>query len=262
MIYVAILFVSILFEFGQPHMLTRRRMISSIPLTLPVFPGIAHSSTREYISKVASTLPGYGPRDCTFPITFSGMWEVDRNLVSIIPEGSSADFGEVASYQSVDRIGTHLRYRVRFFEFGESVIADREFNLRNLERVTRVGSKIDVADCEWAPDNPNVLACTYSDGSTREVKVTKRSLEAQEGGFGSTEFAQVTVSPAPGATGRSVPQLGAMRTLSRFRVLSADVVEGVELVLYYPTGALLADSKPALKFKSRLTFNRVREDKG
>ncbi len=133
----------------------------------------------------------------------------------------------------------------------DKVIADRQFNedsyysaLRSaiVEKANTLqqdnGSSIAppfVRAISWSPSNPNVLTSNYNDGSSKEVKVTKRSteLDTVNGIISSSEYRRIT-TVASGTLG--VPSISASRVLNKWKINQDGVVEGIEIV--YSDGVL------------------------
>ena len=101
-----------------------------------------------------------------------------------------------------------------------------------------------IRSCDWTSTNPNVLALEYSDGSSKEIKVTKRSSDVSNDGSNlfSSEFRRITAVP-PSSSSSSItggiPSVYKSRVLTKWRQVpgSNDVIEGIE-ILYNEQGTL------------------------
>mmetsp|Transcript_34171 Transcript_34171/g.43631 ORF Transcript_34171/g.43631 Transcript_34171/m.43631 type:complete len:323 (+) Transcript_34171:90-1058(+) len=211
--------------------------------------------TQEQISKVASKIPGYGPSDCYFPPFFQGSWQVERELVGVnTPLGEDkveqpSKFVEANAYMN-----KKLSYKVRFINCKGNIVADRAFNAKTYGEAATPGK---LASTGWEPENPNILAVTYQNGVVKEVKVTKRSFESPSPEtFGTSEYARIAEASMEGPLG-SVPELSAIRTLTRYKRLDETTVEALELIKYYPAVSMTSNPDPYLVLKSRLKFAKL-----
>ena len=215
----------------------------------------------EMIRKNASKIPGYGPPDILYPNYFIGKWKMTR---IIVPANSNPE-------QQI-----MLEYPVRFLQRGSNmvkdensnipsndgdsnIIADRSFNEMSLQKA--LNRK--VSSTSWDPTNPNVLKTIYADGSSREIKVTKRSFSyeptnndqnmsstpASSDAFFSSEYRRITdASPADENNNNigGIPTITANRVLTKWKKVELDkqlqgdntfVIEGIELI-YMDEGAM------------------------
>ena len=69
----------------------------------------------------------------------------------------------------------------------------------------------------------------------QEIKVTKRATEVTNETVSSSEFVRITTEDGV----RGIPSIGARRILSKWRVVSDSVVEGIQIV--YDVGGNLGD---------------------
>ncbi|CAN0138733.1 unnamed protein product [Discosporangium mesarthrocarpum] len=96
----------------------------------------AVGSSIEGISKVASTIPGYGPPDLLFPEWFAGSWTARREVVSVsTPMGEEKVEDKEVLRDALNTVGEKLEYKVLFLRRGrngEQVVADRGFNEKNM----------------------------------------------------------------------------------------------------------------------------------
>jgi hypothetical protein len=141
-----------------------------------------------------------------------------------------------------------------------TVIADRGFNEEQLWRA-RFGDKSELYQegivSRWDRSNPNILTLSFPDGVIREVKVTKRSFEKPgEDQFGLSEFCRV--AEASQNVGASIPRLSAIRVLQRFKRTGPNMIEGLELVKYYPTTSLVPDPPAFQTLKTRVKMEKIK----
>lgn len=139
-------------------------------------------------------------------------------------------------------------------------IADRAFNEKSfnnalslvLEQLQSQGfsttkSPATIQTLDWTPANPNVLSISYADGSSKEIKVTKRSSDIDGKGDGvfSSEFSRITAVPTnPSSVAGGIPNVYKSRTLIKWKRAdggspsnSVDLIEGIEMV-YVEQGTL------------------------
>ena len=197
-----------------------------------------------------------------------------------------------------------LFYNVRFLAVegkNDVVIADRSYNQESYYKalrakameqlqsspassVTSIGLPA-LEKIEWTASNPNVLTESFINGSSREIKVTKRSSESipaskdDAGGsatgagvlLSSSEYRRVTKVD----NDRGIPTLTASRVLTKWSVPSNsfEVMEGMELIY---SDAMLAggggdplrggggigggESRPQVISKSRIRLQRIKEE--
>jgi hypothetical protein len=117
-----------------------------------------------------------------------------------------------------------------------SAIADRSFNERSyydafseeLDRPLYSATKKKnppIRSSDWTPTDPNVLSLTYADGSSREIRVTKRSCDVSRDGDGlfSSEFRRITDVPPPSSSpgsGGGIIGVGGIPRIYKSRVLT------------------------------------------
>ena len=146
----------------------------------------------------------------------------------------------------------------------DKVIADRQFNEESYYNALReaIVSQTQASEnnsqlpqlpplppliraISWSPSNPNVLTSTYNNGSSKEVKVTKRAteLDTVNGIISSSEYRRVTTVAAStsgmNAMGGGIPSISASRILNKWKISDTGIVEGIEIV--YSDGALGGD---------------------
>jgi hypothetical protein len=236
----------------------RRQIVSSIPLLALGLPANAAETSAEAIRLLASkSIPGLGPPDIYCPGYFVGKWKTTRVI-------SSSDD---AFFKDLENLGVKLPIKVisemRFVpydagrDFQESnganpnnvpAIADRSFNERSYyaslsEEIGRLYSSTksmpSIQSLNWTPTNPNVLSLDYSDGSSKEVKVTKRSCDVSNDGNNifSSEFRRITAVPSSSGIAGGIPSVYKSRVLTKWKQVSNDVIEGIE-ILYNEAGVL------------------------
>lgn len=221
-------------------------------------PSHAAQTTGEAIRRSAANIPGYGQADVYYPHSFIGKWKATRVIVS-------SDDPILSSIFSVDQFPLAISYDVRFVTVdgddginmsdvdrarqgggggnGSKVVADRQYNeksyydgLRDVieNRSEKMISLPLIQSTSWSPSNPNVLTTIYNDGSSKEVKVTKRATEMDElnGVVSSSEYRRITRV----ATSSGVPTITASRILNKWKVSDDGVIEGIEIV--YSDGAI------------------------
>jgi hypothetical protein len=105
-----------------------------------------------------------------------------------------------------------------------------------------------IRNVSWSPSNPNVLTTNYINGSSKEVKVTKRAaeLDVTNGIISSSEYRRVTTVSGSSGGGMGIPSISASRVLSKWKFSNSDgggvgmgdgiVIEGIEIV--YSDGVL------------------------
>jgi len=225
-----------------------------------LFPKSAMASTNieegnpsaEFIRKKASNIPGYGPPDVLYPSYFVGKWKVTR---TIIPTDASTGESQPRT----------IEYPVRYLmQSDNNVVADRGYNELSLQNVL---SSIKPSSSNWEATNPNVLQLTFVDGSSREIKVTKRAFSKEkdengvELGLFSSEYRRITdVLPAINNIG-GIPVIAGDRIKTKWRNNGSEI-EGIE-VIYADTGVMgdpMSASGPAggskLIMKSRIKMER------
>ncbi|KAL7496921.1 hypothetical protein ACHAWT_005830 [Skeletonema menzelii] len=232
-----------------------------IPVTLlsSTLPANAAETPAEAIRLISSkTIPGLGPPDVYYPAYFVGKWKTTRVISS-----SDDPF-----YKELENVGVKLPIQVtsemRYVPYNAGkdfqqidanpnnvpAIADRAFNEKEFysalsQEVQRLYSSTkampSIQTINWTPTNPNVLSLDYSDGSSKEVKVTKRSSDVSNDGKNlfSSEFRRITAVPSSssGIAG-GIPSVYKSRVLTKWRQgNSNDVIEGIE-ILYNEAGVL------------------------
>eukprot|EP00616_Rhizochromulina_sp_CCMP1243_P001560 CAMPEP_0118982800 /NCGR_PEP_ID=MMETSP1173-20130426/33750_1 /TAXON_ID=1034831 /ORGANISM="Rhizochromulina marina cf, Strain CCMP1243" /LENGTH=303 /DNA_ID=CAMNT_0006933327 /DNA_START=61 /DNA_END=973 /DNA_ORIENTATION=- len=236
----------------------------------------AASVLREGLAKGAASLPGYGAPDVVYPALFQGSWECRRTLVSLTPapEGVADPAVQAVAEELGPLVGRAVEFRVRYIDHDGRVVADRAFNAMSQSRAEEAllrrggggGEKLSVAEARWSVLNPNVLSLELANGAVRELKVTKRAVEAPATrpgetseavlGLGYSEYYRIADSP-PGGSMEAVPRLLAKRTQARYKVTADDNVDAIEIEKYYPALSLSSEPAPQLVLKTRLSLSRA-----
>lgn len=245
-----------------------RRLVLATPAAFLLQPNVSNAATGETAAESirllsAKTIPGLGPPDIYYPPNFVGKWKVTRVITK----------SDEVFWDNLDQVGVQLPISIvsemRFVpydagkDFSGSVdeesnpnspaIADRAFNekscyaalsneINRLYQQTKAMPPIQTLD--WTPTNPNVLSLAYNDGSSKEVKVTKRSSDVSKDGMNifSTEFRRVTdvgaTSGGPSGVG-GIPKIYASRLLSKWRQAdnTNNLIEGIE-IMYIEQGTM------------------------
>eukprot|EP00547_Thalassionema_nitzschioides_P004306 CAMPEP_0194221002 /NCGR_PEP_ID=MMETSP0156-20130528/29679_1 /TAXON_ID=33649 /ORGANISM="Thalassionema nitzschioides, Strain L26-B" /LENGTH=235 /DNA_ID=CAMNT_0038951271 /DNA_START=89 /DNA_END=799 /DNA_ORIENTATION=+ len=195
------------------------------------------SDTGEAIRRSASKIPGYGPSDIFYPDILKGKWKATREIVG-------------------DKT---IEYEVRFIQSVEfnATVADRGFNQASLERA--LAPDISIRSYEWTETNPNDLRLVYGDGTSKELKVTKRAAERTDDTASSSEFRRVTTENS-----RGIPMISAERTLSKWKIGSDGIVQGLEItydmggggdpLIPNPMGG--SSTEPTVLSKSRIRLEK------
>jgi hypothetical protein len=258
-------------------------IISSIPiiaLGTRGLPAEAAETPAEAIRLISSkTIPGLGPPDIYYPPNFVGRWKTTR----VISSSDDVFFKELQD-RGV-KLPIQVTSEMRFVPYNAGkdfqqqqeadvidsntvpAIADRSFNEKSYyaalsEEIGRLyqqsstkSSLPSINKVDWTPTNPNVLALQYSDGSSKEIKVTKRSSDVSNDGSNlfSSEFRRITAVPPSSSSSISggIPSVYKSRVLTKWRQVpgSNDVIEGIE-ILYNEQGTLGDRSSDPLQMGS------------
>lgn len=194
----------------------------------------------EAIRRGAANIPGYGQSDVYYPESFAGSWKMTRDVE--FPSSSSASPLDSNAPPPVLR----LTYPVRFLQSIEdgAVVADRGYNQAELEaalaqRQRRSASESPsssssppaVQSYDWAANNPNVLRVALTDGTRKEIKVTKRATERTGDTVSSSEFQRITQEDTREMGGPGgIPQITARRVVSKWKTIDESTLEGIEIV--------------------------------
>ena len=222
----------------------------------------------EAVRRSAANIPGYGKQDVFYPELFAGNWKMTREVEFNNNNPSSSSSSSVL----------RLMYPIRFIRSIEddAVVADRGFNQAELEtalvRTVQRGRKEDGEESsssttasstnspkisyEWVQSNPNDLRLVLSDGTKKEIKVTKRATERTVDTVSSSEFQRVTQEERGG-----IPLISARRIVSKWKQVDESTLEGIEIVYEMAGGDPLSTSltgniTPTILSKSRLYLVR------
>jgi hypothetical protein len=225
----------------------------------------AAESPAEVIRLTSSNIiPGLGPSDIYYPNTFVGRWRASSTIIN-----SDDDFW--LDYQTMGiKLPIPITSEMRFVpynndnDYNVGAIADRAYNeqsyhgalvatLDSLYSTTKPKFP-NIQLVNWTPSNPNVLSITYTDGSAKEIKVTKRSVDVSNDSkeIFSSEFRRITTIPAAATSGSSIGGgmgIGGIPTISKSRILTKwkcvndgsginnNLIEGIEIT-YNEQGTL------------------------
>jgi hypothetical protein len=246
-----------------PPAFKRREVLSITLSTMLPFASNAAQTPGEAIRRSAASMPGYGPPDVYFPTSMLGRWRMNRQIVN------SDDIRFANSQMPMS-----VTYDVRFISVdGDSndgkidfkVIADRQYNTASFHNAIRSDDSPTIQSIIWSPFNPNVCTTNYSDGSIMEEKVTKRAVDSElDSGFvSSSEFKRITET----SSSSMVPNIKAVRVLTKWKLTSENSAEGIELVYTDPTITVDpmtarggSSTKPILSSKSFLKLERITID--
>ena len=222
----------------------------------------------EAVRRSAANIPGYGKQDVFYPELFAGNWKMTREVEFNNNNPSSSSSSSVL----------RLMYPIRFIRSIEddAVVADRGYNQAELEtalvRTVQRGRKEDGEESsstttasstnspkisyEWVQSNPNDLRLVLSDGTKKEIKVTKRATERTVDTVSSSEFQRVTQEERGG-----IPLISARRIVSKWKQVDESTLEGIEIVYEMAGGDPLSTSltgniTPTILSKSRLYLVR------
>lgn len=247
----------------------RRQILLAYPSLLLMgttpFTVSAAETPAEAIRILSSkTLPGLGPPDVYYPPYFVGKWKVTR----LVTTSEDSFYKDVPLPLKVESEMRFVPYDAgKDFEnfSGDNAndspaIADRAFNERSfynaLASVLFSGpvpkSLPSINKLDWTPTNPNVLSMSYADGSSKEVKVTKRSSDVSKSGDSvfSSEFRRITAVPAAGGVAGGIPSIYKSRVLTKWKqgadgtgfIGKVNLVEGIEIA-YNEQGTLGDNAK-------------------
>ena len=265
---------------------TRRRIVLATASVAPILSSLllypnhsianAAESPAEAIRLASSNIPGLGPSDIYYPNTFLGRWKVSSTIIN-------SDDNFWLDYQSQGiQLPISITSEMRFLPYNDNAgaIADRSYNEQSYHKalLTTLDSLYSTTKpkfpniqlVNWTPTNPNVLSITYTDGSAKEIKVTKRSVDVSNDSkeIFSSEFRGITTIPAAAAAaatttttsgssgggGGGMGSIGGIPTISKSRVLTKwkcvndgsginnNLIEGIEIV-YNEQGTLGDNNK-------------------
>ena len=239
-------------------------------------PASAAQTTAEAIRRTAAVLPGYGQPDVYFPTSYLGRWRAKKTIV-------------VSDNPYLDGLlPVTLTYEMRFISVdgdskeeaenavGGKVVADRAFNeqsyyeaLRNVVVESSNGGSRKVPpalrSAIWVPTNPNVLSSTYDDGTSQEIKVTKRAATLEQDGAGTASSSEYRRISDVGVNG--IPILSASRVLTKWRS-DGESVEAIEIVyadgvmgdpMGGAGGTVAKQGAPVASTKARISLQRIQQ---
>mmetsp|Transcript_16062 Transcript_16062/g.46121 ORF Transcript_16062/g.46121 Transcript_16062/m.46121 type:complete len:295 (+) Transcript_16062:32-916(+) len=243
-------------------------------------PASAAQTTAEAIRRTAAGIPGYGQPDVYYPTSYLGRWRAKKTIVV-------SDNPYLAS----GLLPVTLNYEMRFISVdgdskeetenavGGKVVADRAFNeqsyyeaLRNVVIVSSSNGGESsgrappaLRSAIWVPTNPNVLSSTYDDGTSQEIKVTKRAATLGQDGDGTVSSSEYRRISDVGMNG--IPILSASRVLTKWRS-DGESVEAIEIVyadgvmgdpMGGAGGAVARQGAPVASSKSRISLQRIQQ---
>jgi hypothetical protein len=212
-------------------------MLSITTITTTSDKALAAQTAGEAVRRSAANLPGYGQPDIYYPSSFIGKWKATRTIIA-------SDDPALRSFNLPLTISYDLRFiTVDGDSNGSSnsngkVIADRAFNEASYYNAIRalleVQMPASIQSVNWSPFNPNVLNTIYNNGSSKEIKVTKRAAELDDDNstttlISSSEYRRVTATTG----GMGIPSISASRVMTKWKgegVGGDLIVEGIEIV--------------------------------
>ena len=231
----------------------------------------------ESIRRAAAGLPGLGPPDVVYPSVFAGKWHAQRTIVD--KDNSKKEDDLVVEYDvrflPTDYVPAGSSTSVTY------AIQDRGYNQANLETayratITSNNKSNTVQSYNWKASNPNDLSIVFSDGCTKQIKVTKRRTELTDSTVFSSEFQRLTQQGAvDGSLASPIPVISARRILTKWQVVDDNTLQAIELVYNIPmdgSGGLGSTGDPMsfslqlqtpqqqtqeLLLKSRLLLERI-----
>ena len=170
------------------------------------------TSVGEALRRSAANLPGYGPTDVFYPLSWQGTWTLQREDILT----NSTFTYPIRFIQSIDR---------------DAVIADRTFNERNYWETVQRGDRNSniVQSIQWTETNPNDLNILFTNGLRRNVKITKRASDRTNTTVSSSEFQRI-LEDKSSLDGSTVPKLVSRRTLTKWKMITDNHIEGIEII--------------------------------
>ena len=296
----------------QGRTLDRRSILQTIATSSVLFNlgicatpqnAVAAQTAGEAIRRSAANIPGYGQPDIFFPSSFIGKWKATRTIVAsddpyisqlaipiaithdvrfITVDGDGGGAGAGAGSGSDDKVISDRKFNEASYYNAIKAEVEKKNQDQSQDPSQRSKLKVppSIQSINWSPFNPNVCTSNYSDGSSREVKVTKRAAEldadadaASSSGIiliSSSEYRRIT-TVSSGSYG-GIPSISASRVLTKWKsegnVTGKDqVVEGIEIT--YTDNSLGGDpmsmsagmggassAKPQMTSKCRLRLER------
>lgn len=240
-------------------------------------PSTAAQTTAEAIRRTAAGIPGYGQPDVYYPTSYLGRWKATKTIV----------VSDNPYLNTNGLLPITLNYEMRFISVdgdskeeaenavGGKVVADRAFNEHSYYEAFRNAVPVNAASSNgrgppalrsavWVPTNPNVLTSTYDDGTSQEIKVTKRAATLEQDGEGTVSSSEYRRISDVGING--IPILSASRSLTKWRS-DGSSIEAIEVVygdgvMGDPMGgigggAASKQGAPVVSSKSRLSLQRI-----
>ena len=235
-------------------------------------PATAAQTTAEAIRRTAAGIPGYGQPDVYYPTSYLGRWKATKTIV----------VSDNPYLNANGLLPITLNYEIRFISVdgdskeeaenavGGKVVADRAFNEQSYYEAFRNAVPSNgrgppaLRSAVWVPTNPNVLTSTYDDGTSQEIKVTKRAATLEQEGVGTVSSSEYRRISDVGMNG--IPVLSASRSLTKWRS-DGSSIEAIEVVYKDGVigdpmggvggGAAGKQGAPVVSSKSRLSLQRI-----
>ena len=235
-----------------------------------VQPANSAQTTAEAVRRTAAGIPGYGQPDVYYPTSYLGRWKATKTIVVSDNPYLNA------------KLPIALNYEIRFISVdgdskeeaenavGGKVVADRAFNEQSYYEAFRNAVSSNgrgppaLRSAVWVPTNPNVLTSTYDDGTSQEIKVTKRAATLEQDGEGTVSSSEYRRISDVGMNG--IPILSASRSLTKWRS-DGSSIEAIEVVYADGVmgdpmggvggGAAGKQGAPEVSSKSRLSLQRI-----
>ena len=238
-------------------------------------PATAAQTTAEAIRRTAAGIPGYGQPDVYYPTSYLGRWKATKTIV----------VSDNPYLNANGLLPITLHYEMRFISVdgdskeeaenavGGKVVADRAFNEQSYYEAFRnavIAASSNgrgppaLRSAAWVPTNPNVLTSTYDDGTSQEIKVTKRAATLEQDGEGTVSSSEYRRISDVGMNG--IPVLSASRSLTKWRS-DGSSIEAIEVVYKDGVmgdpmggvggGAAGKQGAPVVSSKSRLSLQRI-----
>ena len=260
---------------------SRRDALNNMAAVVPaaafagVQPANAAQTTAEAIRRTAAGIPGYGQPDVYYPTSYLGRWKATKTIV----------VSDNPYLNANGLLPVTFNYEMRFISVdgdskeeaenavGGKVVADRAFNeqshyeaFRNAVNTASPNGRGPPAlrSAVWVPTNPNVLTSTYDDGTSQEIKVTKRAATLEQDGEGTVSSSEYRRISDVGMN--DIPLLSASRSLTKWRSAGSSV-EAIEVVYAdgvmgdpmggVGSGAAGKQGAPVVSSKSRLSLQRI-----
>jgi hypothetical protein len=228
----------------------------ALSLSLEGVAGSSDDAPGEAVRRAASrALPGMGPPDIYYPASFRGMWTAQREILPAAPRPPNDN--SASSSGAAGTTSRTVEYRVRYlpaFSLDQErvAVADRGYNQANLAAALEDGAQR-VQAYTWSQQNPNDLQIVWSSGLFQDYKVTKRASERTNETVSSSEFVRWVTTDESSS---GIPTISARRVLSKYRTVTENRIEGIELEYGIPDPGAMPQTAPTLLTKSRLVLTR------